>query len=113
MDEIEYKEMRIREFYKKVSKRKTKKGCILWKGSKDTFGYGRFLWLNKKYIATHRLSYLLNYGEIKKNLFILHKCDVPACVNPQHLFKGTLSDNMYDMHRKKRHCKSKKRGLGK
>lgn len=72
-------------------------GCWLWHGKMHTAGYGLFA----KHYA-HRLSYALHYGEFDKRLFVCHKCDVKTCVNPDHLFLGTHTDNMRDGHKKKR-----------
>lgn len=72
--------------------------------------YGLFIYqINKKKvsIAAHRFSYILKHGEFEKSLYVLHKCDNPACVNPEHLFLGTQLDNMKDMYAKGRDCKTK------
>lgn len=77
-------------------------GCILWTGAKTSAGYG-MLRFNKKAYRTHRLSYIEAFGEIKEGMHVLHRCDVPSCINPQHLFLGTHADNMRDMAAKGRH----------
>lgn len=75
--------------------------CILFTGSKDTGGYGLKRYKNKLYKA-HRLTWILTNGEIPTGLFVCHKCDVRNCVNIEHLFLGTNSDNMKDMYSKGR-----------
>lgn len=80
-------------------------GCWLWvgadrSGSRDD-GYGQIVVDGKK-CAAHRVAWELFRGPIPDGLFALHRCDVMPCVNPDHLFLGTRSDNMRDMTRKGR-----------
>ena len=86
-------------FWMKVDKTKT---CWLWTASKNSLGYGRFKFQGKTGGA-HRYSYLLVNGPIPDGLCVCHKCDVRACVNPKHLWLGTISDNAKDMVSKNRH----------
>jgi len=76
-------------------------GCWRWQGKKADNGYGRF-WVDGGMVAAHRFSYELHHGKIPDGLFVLHRCDNPECTNPDHLFVGTLKDNMQDMVRKGR-----------
>jgi hypothetical protein len=76
-------------------------GCWLWTGWKLNSGYGETTLFRKK-ILVHRLSYLWANGELPKGLHVLHRCDVPLCVNPEHLFLGTDKDNIADMYAKGR-----------
>ena len=72
-------------------------GCWLWRGSKgDRYGT---IWIPAlgKTVLVHRHSYRLHHGEIPEGLLVMHKCDVPLCVNPDHLMVGTPKDNMQDM----------------
>lgn len=81
-------------FWEKVD-RKGEKECWLWIGNIGANGYGQ-LSIKNKTISAHRLSWTLNYGPILDGLFVLHECDNPPCVNPNHLFLGTNKDNILD-----------------
>lgn len=74
------------------------KGCWIFTGCKTTAGYGIVSvgGRNGKLMYTHRLMWASIYGEIGEGLEILHKCDNPPCMNPDHLFKGTQTDNNLD-----------------
>jgi len=60
-------------------------------------GYGQFRFNGKTELA-HRVSYELANGPIVVGLNVLHKCDTPACVNPDHLEAGTQKKNIQDAH---------------
>lgn len=76
-------------------------GCWLWTGALMSKGYGQF-WVRGSNVRAHRLSYELHKGKIPDGLNVLHHCDVRCCVNPEHLFCGTLQDNADDMKAKGR-----------
>lgn len=74
--------------------------CWLWTASLDKRGYGqqRSVENGKMYMRkAHRISYEIANGPIAGGLWVLHRCDTPACVNPEHLFLGTVVDNVGDM----------------
>lgn len=87
-------------------------GCKEWTGLTSTNGYGR-IWANRKAYITHRLAWEITKGDIPSGLCVLHACDNPLCCNIDHLWLGTMADNMIDMSAKgrasnqsKTHCPS-------
>jgi hypothetical protein len=81
--------------------------CWKWKKMPLPNGYNRLLVRDKTFFLAHRVSWMITYGLIPKNTFILHKCDNPGCTNPEHLFLGTPKDNSQDMIKKGRHNPNK------
>lgn len=75
-------------------------GCWIYGGLKDRMGYG-IIRARQKNLFVHRVMYERHIGPIG-DLCVLHKCDVPACCNPEHLFLGTRADNAQDKVRKRR-----------
>lgn len=94
-------------FWEKIDRRGEDE-CWLWKAS-IRHGYGAF-GVRQGYVEiAHRYSWILANGEIPDGLCVLHKCDVPRCVNPKHLFLGTRIDNAADRHAKGRSIAGKPR----
>ena len=80
-------------------------GCWIWMDAKRG-GYGRFRVGDSKVTAS-RYSYELYVGPIPEGMDILHRCDNPSCVNPDHLLPGTHDENMLDMVEKGRNSKNR------
>jgi hypothetical protein len=76
-------------------------GCLIWQKGKDGRGYG-IISTSEGLVKAHRFSYYLHYGAVPDELHVLHKCDVPLCCEPTHLFLGTDLDNVRDMDAKGR-----------
>lgn len=95
-------------FWRRVNKTDT---CWLWTGGciggRDrgpTHVYGE-VWRDNVKLLTHRVSWEMAFGPIPDGLFVLHRCDTPLCVRPDHLFLGTQADNARDMWAKGRGSK--------
>lgn len=84
-------------------------GCWRWQKAIQPNGYGATTHKDKR-ISAHRLSYIAFKGDIPEGMCVCHVCDVRDCVNPDHLFLGTNSDNMQDMINKGRHPESWNKG---
>jgi hypothetical protein len=73
-----------------------RRGCWIWIGGADKKGYGRIGDADGNTFVASRVSWELHNGQIPPGLWVLHKCDNGRCVNPEHLFLGTLQDNEKD-----------------
>jgi len=75
-------------------------GCWIWQGSTN----GKYGTLGRRKVRryAHRFAYATFIGPIPEGLIVCHKCDVPLCCNPAHLFSGTQRDNILDARRKGR-----------
>ena len=106
-------ERTMERFWSFVNKTDT---CWLWTGLICPYGYGRFFCHSinsRNAIKAHRFAFTVFRRELSSTECVLHRCDVRECVNPEHLFTGTRSDNNRDMFAKRRawqaqatHCAS-------
>ncbi len=87
-------------FWAKVNKANPD-DCWEWQASKNPDGYGNFVH-NGYNTGAHRVAYYLTNGKIPEGKEVCHACDNPSCVNPIHLWLGTHTDNIHDMHNKGR-----------
>ena len=90
--------------------KKTPSGCLEIVGHQDEDGYGHFQREGKRW-SSHRLAWVQAYGPIPDQLFVLHSCDNPPCVNPAHLFLGTAADNHHDAMKKGRNTRGEAIGV--
>jgi len=86
--------------------------CWIWTAGLSTAGYGKIATGNgSTSVYSHRVSWELHSGPIPDGLWVLHKCDNPKCVNPEHLFLGTAQDNLGDMRMKGRDARGASHGV--
>lgn len=90
--------------FERAVKKNELTGCHIWQNAKDKNGYGLFTVTRPRIVMrrAHRVAYEHYVGPLVGKLFVLHRCDNPSCVNPDHLFLGTNQDNMDDMKAKGR-----------
>ena len=98
-------------FDEKVLKPEDSAGCWCWTGCRKADGYGRIGVgaPSRDIILAHRAAWMCYRGDIPESLLVLHKCNNGAggCVNPDHLYVGTYSDNSKDRVRAGNHCTQK------
>lgn len=105
------KKLSLSDFSPTVAKRFASKcalpdanGCVMWTGTSNGRGYGLLGFGRKQGMRyAHRIAWVMKHGDLEAGLMVLHRCDHPRCVNPEHLFLGTAKDNTEDMVRKQRH----------
>jgi hypothetical protein len=88
------------------------RGCWVWNKGKSNSGYSKMTFKNRTMCGS-RVSFMVFKGKISKNKVVCHTCDNPPCVNPDHLFLGTIRDNRTDCVVKNRHAKGSKIGISK
>lgn len=96
----------LRSFWQRIAKPDTQDGCWIWTGGKTTAGYG--IWSRgrgRHRPYAHRVAWELANGPIADGMNVLHRCDNPSCVRPDHLFIGTDADNVADKVAKGRHLR--------
>lgn len=98
-----------KRFWERVKINEGENNCWEWTGTRMKNGYGVLSMGRKNQVLAHRISLsLFNKKPIPDDLFVLHSCDNPKCVNPEHLSLGTAKDNSVDMINKRRHLHGEK-----
>lgn len=90
-------------FWIKVDKSGGEDACWFWTGNKNRGGYGKFRDADSgKSVPAHRVALQLNGVNVPSGRFVLHHCDTPSCVRPDHLYVGDHASNMADRQRRGR-----------
>ena len=96
---MQYLDADIKRFWSKVGPPNSN-GCRLWIAGKSSTGYGSFNPSRKsgdcRTRNAHKVAWEMSHGAVPSGMLVCHKCDVPACCEPSHLYLGTRSDNICD-----------------
>jgi hypothetical protein len=92
----------VEKFWATVDRTGGPDACWPWLTGRDKDGYGKVRF-NGQPLRSHRLAYILCYGEPDSHLVVRHSCDNPPCCNPAHLIAGTVVENNEDKRLKGRH----------
>jgi hypothetical protein len=106
-----WKEWRVAKFWNRAV---MGPGCWIWVGATFNTAYGavRIRLGRGMYtkVGAHRVAWMLTFGAIPDGKQVCHACDTPACVNPSHLWIGTMSQNIRDCVAKGRHESTRRKG---
>lgn len=91
---------------------KSATGCWGWAGAKTLDGYGQ-LWVARRPMLAHRISFAVHTGSEPGEMVVAHRCDNPACCNPDHLFLASQRQNLLDMGAKGRLAACERHGRSK
>jgi hypothetical protein len=100
--------MGLRERFYEKTQPEPNSGCLLWIGTVNGKGYGEFTEIPRRRQAprsmerAHRMAWRLTHGDIPAGMCVCHRCDTRLCVNVEHLFLGTYTDNNQDRAKKGR-----------
>lgn len=103
---IHPKGLSLSEKLERYSKVDPETGCVEWTRYRNQDGYGQVN-IGHRMMGAHRVSWEIKHGPIPEDLQVLHKCDNPSCINPEHLFLGTQTENIADMNAKGRQVPSR------
>lgn len=92
------------QFWAKADKQES--GCWIFRGCRDKWGYAH-IGINGRRKQAHRHAYELKHGPVAKGMCVMHTCDNPPCINPDHLRLGTNAENVADKMKKGRHLAPK------